>query len=93
MVERKEEEELNAKIILLFKRRSIRGDLMLTIPEVAKGLGVDRRKVEPPLLLLSKGKSPKLAVMTKGRVKYYSLKEVIDFCQKWAGEVNDRTTN
>ena len=89
MAERKAEEELNAKIIALFKSSSTNGNVMLTIPEVAEALKVDRRKIETPLALLSKGKNPKLGEVTKGRVKCYTLKEIIDFCQKWAREEHE----
>lgn len=85
MAERKEEEELNSRIISFFEESSAEGWIMLTIPEVADGLKVDRRKIETPLALMSKGKNPqpKLVELKKARVKYYILKDVSDFCQKW----------
>lgn len=86
MAERKEQDALNRRITAFFKISSTKGDLMLTTPEIAEGLGVDRRKIEPPLLLLCEGKNPRLVETTKGRVKYYSLKEIVDFCQKWRRE-------
>ena len=89
MAERKDEEELNSRIINLFKERAVRGHVMLTIPEVAKGLKVDRRKIETPLALLSRGKNPKLTEVDKGRVKCYVLKDLIEFCQKMWGQENE----
>lgn len=89
MIERKEEEELNSKIIALFKNKSAEGHVMLTIPEVADAIGVNRRKIETPLALLSKARNPKLVEVTKSRVKYYVLRELYDFCQKWAVGKNE----
>jgi len=89
MAERKEQEALISRIIAFFKTGSVKGNLMLTTPEIAEGLGVDRRKIEPPLLLLCEGKNPRLVETKKGRVKYYTLKEIVDFCQKWMREGNE----
>lgn len=89
MAERKEEEELNSRIVNLFGDRSVKGHVMLTIPEVAQGLKVDRRKIETPLALLSRGKNPKLIEVAKGRIKYYVLKDIIEFCQKMWREGNE----
>lgn len=77
---------LDVRILKLFKKMAVKGFVMLTIPDVAKGLNIDRRKIETELALLSKGKDPKLLEVTKGRVKYYALKEVVEFCQKWRSE-------
>jgi len=86
MAERKEENDFYNRIIDFFKKRSVSGHVMLTIPEVATGLEVDRRKIETPLALLSVEKTPPhpLVEIKKGRVKYYMLRDVFDFCQKWA---------
>jgi len=89
MGERKEQDALNRRITAFFKTSSAKGKLTLTTPEIAEGLRVDRRKIEPPLLLLCEGKNPKLVEARKGRVKYYTLKEVVDFCQKWMREENE----
>ena len=86
MAERKEENDFYNRILDFFKKRSVTGHVMLTIPEVAEGLDVDRQKTETPLALLSTGKIPPspLVEVKKGRVKYYMLRDVFDFCQKWA---------
>jgi hypothetical protein len=83
MAERKEEEALHSRIVAIFRKSSVKGHVMLSIPEVAEALGVDRRKAETPLALLSKGRNPKLVEITKSRTKYYVLKEIFDFCQKF----------
>lgn len=82
MAERKERGEFNRRITAFFKTGSAKGNLMLTTPEIAEGLGVDRRKIEPPLLLLCEGKSPKLVETRKGQVKYYTLNEIVEFWPK-----------
>jgi len=93
MAERKEENDFYNSIIAFFKKKSVAGHVMLTIPEVATGLKVDRRKIETPLAMLSMEKTPlsveknpppPLLEIQKGRVKYYMLRDVFDFCQKWA---------
>ena len=89
MGERKEQDELNRRITVFFKSSCTKGNLMLTTPEIAEALRVDRRKIEPPLLLLCEGKNPKLVETRKGRVKYYTLKEIVDFCQKWKREEHE----
>jgi len=84
MTEEQGEEKFYTRIVNLFKSQAVKGYLMLSIPKVAEGLKVDRRKVETALALLSKGKNPKLTEVLKGRVKYYILKELVEFCQnKW----------
>lgn len=85
------EEELEDKIINLFKKSAIEGYLMLSIPEVAASLKLDRRKIEPTLVLLSKGRDPKLCEVAKGRIKYYILKEVLDFCKNKWGSISEET--
>ena len=82
MAERKEEEELDSRILTFFKKSCAKGHIMLTIPDIAAELKVDRRRIEPPLAVLSRGKSPRLVEIKKSRVKYFVLKEIIDFCQK-----------
>jgi hypothetical protein len=86
MEEGRREEQLDVRVIDFFKNKAVRGYLMLSIPDVAAGLKVDRRKIETTLALLSKGKDPKLSEVIKGRVKYYILKELIEFCQNTWGK-------
>jgi chemotaxis signal transduction protein len=82
MTEHKCEEELDSRILNFFRNQAAKSNVMLTIPEVAKGLKVDRRKIETPLALLSKGKNPKLTEVVKSRTKCYILKDITLFCQK-----------
>ena len=86
MAEHKEQAEFNTKIIAFFRKKSSDGWLMLTIPDVIKGLDADRRKIETTLAVMSSKENPnaKLIEIEKSRVKYYILKEVFEFCQKWA---------
>ncbi|MGD0645512.1 MAG: hypothetical protein ABSA75_11465 [Candidatus Bathyarchaeia archaeon] len=88
MAEHKEQSEFNSKIIAFFRKKSSEGLISLTIPDVVKGLKVDRRRIETSLAVMSSQENPnaKLIEIEKSRVKYYILKEVFEFCQKWARE-------
>jgi len=80
-------ETIESKIVKFFKQRATTSQVMLSIPDVMKGLNMDRRKAENSLLLLAKGKDPKLVEFLKGRVKLYTLREIVDFAQrKWREE-------
>jgi hypothetical protein len=84
MAERKEQVELKSKIIAFFDEKAAEGWIMLTIPDISKGLATDRRKVENALVEMSKQQDPnanKLAEIQKGRIKYYILRDVLVFCQ------------
>lgn len=63
-----------------------KGYVMMTIPDIMRGLKIDRRKAENSVLLLAKGKNPKLEEIIKGRVKYYVLKQILEFAREMWGE-------
>jgi len=86
-----EEQQLEDEVVDFFKKRALHGNLMMSIPEVAAGLKVSRRKIEPALLLLSKGKDPKLYEIVKGRIKYYILRDVVEFCKERWGSIHEET--
>jgi predicted DNA-binding transcriptional regulator YafY len=89
MAEHKDQ-EVHSKILSFFKIKSTKGWITLSVPEIMKGLEVDRRSVERALAVMSSLENPnaKLIEIEKSRGKYYVLKEVFDFCQKWAGAKN-----
>ena len=91
MAEHKEQAELNRKILAFFRKKSAEGWLMLTIPDLINGLESDHRKIEKSLTVMSLKENPNanLIEIEKSRVKYYILKEIFDFCQKWARDNNE----
>ena len=91
MAERKGQEISKIRIIAYFKEKAAEGWTLLTIPDVIRGLKSDRRRIEKTLAVMSDKENPKakLVEIEKSRVKYYILKDVFAYCQKWMKNGND----
>ena len=73
-----------SKIINFFKTEAVKGLVMLTIPHVMSGLEIDRRRTERTLALMAKGVDPTLYEIPLSRIKYYVLRDIVEFCKnKW----------